>query len=103
MKNYTIHFLIVTIVSALLGFTGLDFPGATVVRLICLFAGIGLMISCLDSIIISRKRKKAKKEIRIEKLDQIFLVSDFFNKKYSQMVRPATSKRNIEKIVQVLK
>jgi uncharacterized membrane protein YtjA (UPF0391 family) len=61
MKKYTVHFLIVTIVSALLGFTGLDFPGATFVRLICLFAGIGLMISCLDAVIISRKHKRVKK------------------------------------------
>ena len=66
MKNYTIHFLIVTILSALLGFTGLDFPGATFVRLICLFAGIGLMISCLDAIIISRKRRKEKKKSELK-------------------------------------
>lgn len=61
MKNYTIHFLVVTIISALLGFTGLDFPGAMAVRLICLFAGIGLMISCLDAVIISRKANRVKK------------------------------------------
>ena len=51
MKNYTIHFLIVTVFTALIGFAGLEFPGATLVRLICLFAGIGLMISCLDAVI----------------------------------------------------
>ncbi|CAM3445371.1 DUF1328 domain-containing protein [Aequorivita lipolytica] len=62
MKNYTFHFLIVTIVTALLGFTGLEFFGATFVRLMCLFAGIGLMISCLDAIIISRKQRRAKKK-----------------------------------------
>lgn len=62
MKNYTIHFLIITILSALLGFTGLEYPGATLVRLICLFAGIGLMISCLDAVIISRKQRKLKKK-----------------------------------------
>ena len=61
MKKYTFHFLIITIVSALLGFTGLDFPGATVVRLICLFAGIGLMISCLDAVIVIRKKRRIKK------------------------------------------
>ncbi len=62
MKNYTIHFLIITIASALLGFTGLDFPGATAVRIICLFAGIGLMISCLDAVIISRKKRNMNKK-----------------------------------------
>jgi uncharacterized membrane protein YtjA (UPF0391 family) len=61
MKNYTIHFLIVTILSGLLGFTGLEYPGASIVRLICLFAGIGLMISCLDAVIISRKNRKINK------------------------------------------
>ncbi|MEH6764422.1 DUF1328 domain-containing protein [Aequorivita antarctica] len=67
MKNYTIHFLIVTILSALLGFTGLEYPGATVVRLICLFAGIGLMISCLDAVIISRKQRNAKKKSELKR------------------------------------
>lgn len=62
MKNYTIHFLIITIVTALLGFTGLEFPGAKLVRIICLFAGIALMISCLDAVIVSRKNKRLKKE-----------------------------------------
>ncbi len=61
MKNYTIHFLIATILSALLGFTGLEYPGATAVRVVCLFAGIGLMISCLDAVIISRKQRNIKK------------------------------------------
>ncbi|HAV54726.1 MAG TPA: DUF1328 domain-containing protein [Aequorivita sp.] len=65
MKNYTFHFLVVTVISALLGFTGLEFPGATVVRLICLFAGIGLMISCLDAVIVSRKQRRAKKKPQV--------------------------------------
>ena len=65
MKNYTFHFLVVTILSALLGFTGLEFPGATVVRLICLFAGIGLMISCLDAVSGSRKHRRAKKKPQV--------------------------------------
>lgn len=62
MKNYTTHFLIITIASALLGFTGLEFPGATAIRIICLFAGIGLMISCLDAVIISRKKRNSNKK-----------------------------------------
>lgn len=66
MKNYTIHFLVITIASALLGFTGLDFPGATAVRIICLFAGIALMISCLDAVIISRKRRNISKKSNLK-------------------------------------
>lgn len=65
MKKYTLHFLIITIVSALLGFTGLEFPGDMVVRLICLFAGIALMISCLDAVIVSRKNKAKIKSEKI--------------------------------------
>ncbi|MDP2686572.1 MAG: DUF1328 domain-containing protein [Aequorivita sp.] len=61
MKNYTIHFLIITIVSALLGFTGLEFPGDSAVRVICLFAGIALMISCLDAVIVIRKKRRNNK------------------------------------------
>ncbi len=66
MKNYTVHFLIITIASALLGYTGLDFPGATLVRVICLFAAIALMISCLDAVIISKKRRNASKKSGLE-------------------------------------
>jgi uncharacterized membrane protein YtjA (UPF0391 family) len=62
MKNYTLHFLVITILSALLGYTGLEFPGATTVRVICLFAGIALMISCLDAVIISQKNRIVKKK-----------------------------------------
>ncbi|WP_034259154.1 hypothetical protein [Aequorivita capsosiphonis] len=66
MKKYTFHFLVITIISALLGFTGLDYPGATVVRLICLFGGIALMISCLDSVILSRKNRRNLKKEKIK-------------------------------------
>ncbi len=61
MKKYTVHFLIITIASALLGFTGLEFPGDSTVRVICLFAGIALMISCLDAVIVSRKKRNINK------------------------------------------
>lgn len=65
MKKYTFHFLIVTILTALLGFTGLQYPGASVIRLLCLFAGIGLMISCLDAVILSRKQRNFKKKSKL--------------------------------------
>jgi len=60
LKKYTFQFLIVTIVSAILGFTGLDFPGDKFVRILCLFAAIGLMISCADAVIVSRKNRRAQ-------------------------------------------
>ncbi len=66
MKKYTFQFLVITIISALLGFTGLEFPGAMVVRLICLFAGIALMISCLDAVIVSQRNRKALKKEKIQ-------------------------------------
>ena len=65
MKNYTFQFLLVTLISALLGFTGLEYTGAFFVRLLCLFAGIGLMFSCLDAIIVSRKERRAKKNTQL--------------------------------------
>jgi len=62
LKKYTIHFLIATIATALLGFTGLEYTGEIVVRIFCLFAGIGLMISCADAVLVVRKKRKSKKE-----------------------------------------
>ena len=59
MKNYTLHFLILTVVTALLGFSGLDLIGGTLIRIICLISGIGLILSCLDSVLLSRRQKRA--------------------------------------------
>lgn len=72
MKKYTSHFLIITIISALLGFTGLEYPGAMLVRLICLFAGIGLMVSCLDAVIVTRKNKKEVMNEKVNSNSDIF-------------------------------
>lgn len=62
MKNYTFIFLIITLVTLLLGYTGLDYPGATVVRFICLVAGITLFLSCLDSVLISKNMRRFKRK-----------------------------------------
>lgn len=67
MKKFTSHFLIITIITALLGYTGLEYPGAMMVRIICLFAGIALMISCLDAVILSRKNRRTVK-VKAEKV-----------------------------------
>ncbi|MFC7358387.1 hypothetical protein ACFQO1_11865 [Jejudonia soesokkakensis] len=68
MKKYTIHFLLVTITTALLGFTGLEFTGDSFIRFTCLLSFIGLMVSCLDSVLLSRKKRKANKAARTEKI-----------------------------------
>ena len=62
MKKYTTHFLIITIISALLGFTGLQFPGESFVRFVCLLSGIALMISCLDAVLLSRRQYRLRKK-----------------------------------------
>ncbi|MGB3344932.1 MAG: hypothetical protein WBA61_13575 [Aequorivita sp.] len=61
MKNYTFHFLVLTLVTGILGYSGWEFPGAKPVRIICLFAFIALMISCLDSLMVIRKKRMIKK------------------------------------------
>ncbi|QNJ96782.1 hypothetical protein ALE3EI_0192 [Constantimarinum furrinae] len=60
MKNYTFQLLVITCITALLGFTGLEYPGDTFVRIIFLISFIGLLISCLDSVLISRKTRNLK-------------------------------------------
>ena len=67
MKKYTIHFLIFTIITAILGFTGMEFIGDSFVRFACLLSVIGLLISCLDSVILSRKKRRLQK--RAEKVE----------------------------------
>lgn len=66
MKKFTSHFLILTIITALLGYTGLEYPGAMMVRIICLFAGIALMVSCLDAVIVSRKNRRNVKTGKVK-------------------------------------
>lgn len=68
MKNYTIHFLLITIITFGLGFTGFEYTGAAVVRFICLIAGIGLLISCLDAVLLSRRQQKMRKGLKVEKV-----------------------------------
>ena len=71
MRKYTIHFLIITLVTLVLGYTGLTFPGESAVRLICLLGGIALMLSCLDAVLISRKMKREyKKQLQKERLQE---------------------------------
>jgi hypothetical protein len=62
MKRYTFHLLIITVVTAILGFGGLEFVGDTFVRFLCLLSGIGLFISCLDAVIVSRRNRRQLKQ-----------------------------------------
>ncbi|MAN59954.1 MAG: hypothetical protein CMC08_08995 [Flavobacteriaceae bacterium] len=64
MKKYTFHLLVLTLITAILGYSGFEFLGDTFVRFLCLLFGIGLLISCLDAVIVSRRnRKNLKKQI----------------------------------------
>ncbi len=68
MKKYTIHFLIITILTFGLGFSGIEFFGASVIRFICLVSGIGLMLSCLDAVILTKRNNRLKKNLKAEKI-----------------------------------
>lgn len=80
MKNFTLHLLILTIVTALLGFSGLDIIGGTIIRFICLVSGVGLFISCLDAVLISRRNKKMNKQVETEKVKSDNNASPFNSK-----------------------
>jgi len=62
MKKYTSHFLLITILTAIFGFSGLEFMGDSLVRFTCLVASIGLLISCLDAVILSKKKRKLSQQ-----------------------------------------
>lgn len=68
MKKYTLHFLLITILTFGLGFTGIEFAGASIVRFICLIAGIGLMLSCLDAVILTKRDGRTKKSLKAQKI-----------------------------------
>ncbi|UAB81290.1 hypothetical protein INR76_00600 [Marixanthomonas sp. SCSIO 43207] len=80
MKNFTLHLLILTIVTALLGFSGLDIIGGTIIRFICLVSSVGLFISCLDAVLISRRNKKMNKQVETEKVKSDNNASPFNSK-----------------------
>ena len=79
MKKYTIHFLLITILTFVLGFSGLEFPGASVIRFICLVSGIGLMVSCLDAVIISKRTRRMNKNLKVEKVKRDSPLESFNN------------------------
>ncbi len=63
MKNYTLHFLIMTIVTGLLGFAGLTFFGIEVVRVLFLIFADLLIVS-----LISRTFFSDTKEVKLQRV-----------------------------------
>ncbi len=63
MKNYTLHFLIMTIVTGILGFAGLTFFGIEVVRVLFLIFADLLIVS-----LISRTFFSDTKEVKLQRV-----------------------------------
>tara|TARA_R100000935_G_C2825465_1_gene162033 strand:+ start:614 stop:811 length:198 start_codon:yes stop_codon:yes gene_type:complete len=63
MKNYTLHFLIMTLVTGLLGFAGLTFFGIEVVRVLFLIFADLLIVS-----LISRTFFSDTKEVKLQRV-----------------------------------
>ncbi len=63
MKNYTLHFLIMTIVTGLLGFAGMNFFGIEVVRVLFLIFADLLIVALISKTFFSET-----KEIRLQRI-----------------------------------
>ena len=63
MKNYTIHFLIMTLVTGLLGFAGMNFFGIEVVRVLFLIFADLLIVA-----LISKTFFSDTKEVRLQRI-----------------------------------
>ncbi|RKS45069.1 uncharacterized protein DUF1328 [Gillisia mitskevichiae] len=63
MKNYTLHFLIMTIVTGILGFAGLNFFGIEVVRVLFLIFADLLIVALISKIFFSDS-----KEVRLQRV-----------------------------------
>ncbi|CAM4268213.1 DUF1328 domain-containing protein [Gillisia hiemivivida] len=63
MKNYTLHFLIMTIVTGLLGFAGLTFYGIEVVRVLFLIFADLLIVA-----LISKTFFSDTKEVKLQRV-----------------------------------
>jgi len=63
MKNYTLHFLIMTVVTGILGFAGLNFFGIEVVRVLFLIFADLLIVALISKIFFSDS-----KEVRLQRV-----------------------------------
>lgn len=79
MKKYTVHFLLITLITLALGFSGIEFTGSSVIRFISLVAGIGLMVSCLDAVILSKSNRRVDKKLKVEKVKRDSPLDSFNN------------------------
>ena len=70
MKKFTFTLLLTTIFLAIAGFSGYEFSGVTFFRFAFLISSIGLFISCLDAVILSRRKRRKtfqpEKEFQVE-------------------------------------
>jgi len=57
MKNYTLHFLIMTVVTGLLGFAGLTYYGIEVVRVLFLIFADLLIVALISKTFFSDNKK----------------------------------------------
>lgn len=61
MRKYSPLFLIVTVITGILGFSGIDFEGIEVVRVLFLIFADLLVISLLARIILSKSKMKLER------------------------------------------
>ncbi|MDC7995786.1 hypothetical protein [Altibacter sp. HG106] len=70
MKRFTFTLLMTTIFLAIAGFSSYEYTGITFVRFAFLISFIGLFISCLDAVILSRRKRRkviqSEKELKVK-------------------------------------
>lgn len=64
MQNYTLHFLIMTIVTGLLGFAGLSFFGIEMVRILFLIFADLLIVALISKTFFSESKKVRLQRIK---------------------------------------
>lgn len=60
MKKYTIHFLILSVATGLLGFSGINFTGVEIIRILFIVAIDFLIISLLARVLFYKNNNQVK-------------------------------------------